>query len=250
MGAIPDSATEPRSSENLFRRNIGLQGRVSEKIMNSPNVNTPDYWNDVYHGEFESGGAASPHYYRDYGPVHDAILRLIPDGSRVLDVACGPGLLCRKIRQRIPSSQVSGIDFSNYVVQRTTERDRDFGIEYHCLDIRTSLGTVGSQSAAGSQFDVVIMCEILEHLEEPESVVASAMDLLRVGGRFILSCPHDNEIPDPEHLRTWGHDDLFHLLNKYSDTISFTHFPPPYFHVWMLAYLTKTAGDLLSPRPA
>ena len=70
-------------------------------------------------------------------------------------------------------------------------------------------------------------------------MVAAAMKLLKPGGRFILTCPHDNAIPDPEHLRIWGHDELFHLLAPYSDTVSFTHFPPPWFHIWMLAYLAK-----------
>jgi hypothetical protein len=55
----------------------------------------------------------------------------------------------------------------------------------------------------------------------------------------VLTCPHDDGIPDPEHLRTWGHDEIFHLLSKYSDTVSFVHFAPPYFHIWLMAYLTK-----------
>jgi SAM-dependent methyltransferase len=87
------------------------------------------------------------------------------------------------------------------------------------------------------------MCEILEHLEAPEEVLCAAMSLLKPGGRFILTCPHDDGIPDPEHLREWGHDNLFHLLAPYSDTISFVHFPPPYFHVWMLAYLNKSVTE-------
>jgi 2-polyprenyl-3-methyl-5-hydroxy-6-metoxy-1,4-benzoquinol methylase len=201
---------------------------------NPANLNTREYWDSVYRTEYESGEARKPGYKRDYAPLHEAVVELIPDGSRVLELACGAGLLCRKIKQRRPGSQVLGVDFSAYVVARNQERDRALGVEYRCLDIRASLGGLGRS------FDVVTMCEILEHLEEPEAMVARALDLLRAGGRFILTCPHDAEIPDPEHLRTWGHDELFHLLAPYSDTISFTHFPPPYFHVWMLAYLTKT----------
>src|SRR5262249_32956621 len=108
------------------------------------------------------------------------------------------------------------------------------GIDYQTTDVRNSLSSIGRE------FDVVMMCEILEHLEEPEAVMSNAFSLLKVGGRFILTCPHDNEIPDPEHIRTWNHDQLFHLLAPYSDTISFVHFPPPYFHIWTLAYLTRT----------
>ena len=42
------------------------------------------------------------------------------------------------------------------------------------------------------------MCEVLEHLAEPEAVLGDAVALVREGGQFILTCPHDNSIPDPE----------------------------------------------------
>ncbi len=206
--------------------------------MNPVNLNTPDYWNGVYREEWESGRVESPDYPRDYGPIHDALIGLIPDGSRVLDIACGPGLLCRKIRERRPAARVLGVDFSQYTIARNAVRDAAMGIDYRCLDIRTGLGSLEGP------FDVVCMCEILEHLEAPEPVVAAALGLLKPGGRFLLTCPHDNDIPDPEHVRSWGHDEIFHLLSPYSQTVSFTHFPPPYYHVWILAYLTKGAGDL------
>ena len=205
--------------------------------MKPTNINTTDYWNQVYQEEWESGQARSENYSRDYGPIHDAIIQLIPDGSRVLDIACGPGLLCRKIKQRLPSTQVLGVDFSQYMIGQNQQRDQALGVEYCCVDIRTALGAIDRE------FDVVSMCEILEHLEEPEAIVADALALLKTGGRFILTCPHDDGIADPEHVRIWGHDDLFHLLAPYSDTISFMHFPPPYFRVWMLAYLTKSETE-------
>jgi 2-polyprenyl-3-methyl-5-hydroxy-6-metoxy-1,4-benzoquinol methylase len=203
--------------------------------MTATNVNTPQYWDHVYKHEWESGQAQGQAYHRDYAPIHDAIIRLIPPGSRFLDIACGPGLLCRKVKQRLPTAQVMGIDFSPYIVRRNQERDQPLGIEYRCMDIRASLASLRCE------FDVIAMCEILEHLEEPEAVVAAAMSLLRARGLFVLTCPHEDAIPDPEHVRTWGHDELFHLLAAYSDTVSFMHFPPPWFDPWMLAFLTKRA---------
>jgi 2-polyprenyl-3-methyl-5-hydroxy-6-metoxy-1,4-benzoquinol methylase len=132
---------------------------------------------------------------------------------------------------RVPDAHVKGVDFAQYVISRNQERDAALGVQYQCVDIRNSLDTLESG------YDVVMMCEILEHLEEPERVVASAMKRLRPGGRFILTCPHDNEIPDPEHVQVWGHNELFHLLSRYSRSVTFMHFPPPYFHIWMLAHL-------------
>ncbi len=204
--------------------------------MTPTNINTPEYWDQVYRQEWETGQVTSQNYSRDYGPIHEAIIGLIPNGSRVLDIACGTGLLGRKIKQRLPASEVMGVDFSAYTIAQNQKRDQSLGIEYRCLDLRHSL------DAIGHQFDVVSMCEILEHLEEPEKVVATAAGLVKTGGRFILTCPHDDGIPDAEHVRCWGHDELFHLLAPYSDTISFVQFPPPYFHLWMMAYLTKSTG--------
>lgn len=197
------------------------------------NINTPDYWDQIYRREWNHGIVASPDYIRDYGPIHDAVISLIADGSSVLDVACGPGLLCRKIKERRPATEVLGVDFSRVTVTHCQERDRSLGVHYRHLDIRHALPTLGRQ------FDVVCMCEILEHLEQPESVVTDAMGRLKPGGRFILTCPHDDDIPDPEHVRQWGHDEVFHLLAPYSDTISFRHFPSPDYHSWMLVHLIK-----------
>ena len=199
------------------------------------NINTPDYWNEVYKREWESQVVGTSEYHRDYGPIHDAILELIPDGARVLDVACGPGLLCRKIKSSLPYTSVTGVDFSPYVIARNTERDERLGVEYLCMDLRTSLASLPCQ------FDAITMCEIIEHLDDPISVVGDAMSRLKHNGLFIASCPHGNEIPDPEHVREWDHESLFHLLAPYSSSISFKHFPPPYFHPWMLAYLRKDA---------
>ena len=55
-----------------------------------------------------------------------------------------------------------GVDFSHYTITQNQERDRALGVEYRCLDIRTSLPTLGGP------FDVVTMCEILEHLRSPK----------------------------------------------------------------------------------
>ncbi len=197
------------------------------------NINTAEYWDHVYSEEWNRGQVLSENYNRDYGPIHDAIIELIEDGARVLDIACGPGIFCRKVAQRRPNATVLGVDFSQYTLEKNREVDRKLKVEYVCTDIRNSLPSIKRE------FDVVTMCEILEHLDDAERVVAEAMSLVRPGGRFIITTPHDNEIPDPEHVRQWGHDELFHLLAPYSDTICFQHFPPPYFHVWMMAYLTK-----------
>jgi 2-polyprenyl-3-methyl-5-hydroxy-6-metoxy-1,4-benzoquinol methylase len=197
------------------------------------NINTPEYWDDVYKREWESKQVLGDKYHRDYGPIHESLIRLIPPASRVLDIACGPGVLCRKIKMHLSDASVTGVDFSSYTIARSTERDRDLGVQYRCLDIRTSLCSLQRE------FDVVIMCEVIEHLDNPAAVIRDAVALLKKNGLFIVSCPHANEIPDAEHVAEWDHESLFHLLSPYSSTITFTRFSPPYYHYWMMAHLRK-----------
>jgi 2-polyprenyl-3-methyl-5-hydroxy-6-metoxy-1,4-benzoquinol methylase len=201
------------------------------------NPNTQQYWDEVYRREWEQGLVGTDRYRRDYGPIHDAVIALIDDAARVLDLGCGPGLLCRRIKLARPRTRVTGVDFSPYAIEQTGARDAQLGITYHCRDLRTTLDGIGGP------FDVITLCEVLEHLDEPERVVAAAMTCLRPGGLFIITCPHDDAIPDVEHVRIWGHDSLFHLLAGYGDVVSFRHFPPPYFHHWTMAWTTRVKRD-------
>jgi SAM-dependent methyltransferase len=195
------------------------------------NPNTPAYWDNVYRRECEGGRIEGGP--RDYQVIHDAVVRLIEDGSRVLDVGCGIGVLCRKIKLRLPRATVLGVDFSRYVVAWNRERDATLGIEYVELDVRTELPEVRRE------FDAVLLCNVLEHLEEPHRVAADAIGLVRPGGLVVMVCPHDEDIPDPERLHRMGHDEVFHLLAPFAQRVTFTRFDPPFYDRWLMAHLTK-----------
>jgi SAM-dependent methyltransferase len=158
---------------------------------------------------------------RDYDVVHEAILSLIPHEGRVLDVACGAGVLCRKIMRRHADASVTGIDGSAYAITRNIEQDRHLGIEYICGDIRTELRTLAGD------FDVVILHDVIQHLDDVTSVCDAAAALLGKGGSLIVTCPHDNGVPHAAPLHQWGHDQLFHMLAKYGRRVSFQHFDAP-----------------------
>lgn len=220
-GAPPDPGSVASIAENA---------QISTTL--GQNINTPDYWDRVYRREWESGQVFSATYAREYGLVHDRIISLIPPSSRVLDVACGSGVLCRKVKERLPETKVTGVDFSQYTVDRAQWVDRDAGIEYVCVDVQTSLRMLDER------FDVIVMAEIIEHLNDAPRTIDDAMTLLAPGGRLIITCPHDASIPSNEHVHQWGHDELFHLLTAYSDTVCFTQFPPSH-DKWMMAHLVS-----------
>lgn len=196
------------------------------------NINTPGYWDGRYQQEWESGEVFSDDYARDYGPVHDAMIALIPDGSAVLDVACGSGVLCRKIKQRLPNTVVTGVDFSHYTIEQNQRANEYPENHYRQLDVQTELPTLNQQ------YDVITMAEIIEHLDDAARAISDAVGLLKPGGRMIITCPHDGSIPSKEHVRQFGHDRLFHLLTAHTDTVCFTQFPSSHAK-WMMASFTK-----------
>jgi len=73
------------------------------------------------------------------------------------------------------------------------------------------------------------MSEIIEHLKQPERTLFNIMKLLKKHGLFFISCPHDKDVVywmkkykvSDERLRIWTHDNIFHLLSKYSNEITF-----------------------------
>jgi len=157
----------------------------------------------------------------DFDAVHEAILALVQHDGRVLDGACGAGILCRKIKQRHPAASVTGIDASAYTIMRNTEIDRDLGIEYVHGDIRTELRMLPGD------YDVVILHDMIEHLDNAASVTDAAAALLCSGGLLIVTCPHDDGVSYAVPSHRWGHDQLFHLLARYGRRVSFQHFDPP-----------------------
>jgi SAM-dependent methyltransferase len=138
----------------------------------------------------------------------------------VADLGTGTGTLCRAVAQEREPVAVVGVDFSKAAMSAAEQRDAALGIQYEQADLQESLAGLEQGT-----WDVVTLCEVIEHVSAPVAVVRNAVALLRRGGTLIVSCPHDDSIPSHEHVSRWGHDELYHLLAPISKTISF--FPLP-----------------------
>jgi 2-polyprenyl-6-hydroxyphenyl methylase/3-demethylubiquinone-9 3-methyltransferase len=107
-------------------------------------------------------------------------------GSAVLDVGCGGGLLSEALARR--GAAVFGIDLAeaNLEVARRHAADAALAIEYRSVDVEA----LARERAAG--FDVVCCLEMLEHVPEPQRVVAACAALLRPGGAVFFSTINRN----------------------------------------------------------
>lgn len=99
-------------------------------------------------------------------------------GARVLEVGCGSGAVAVELHRR--GYQVTGIDTADVLVRKAHER---------CPDARFVIGDVAALPERDGPFDVVAFFDVLEHLDEPRALLASALRLARPGALVIATVP-------------------------------------------------------------
>lgn len=102
------------------------------------------------------------------------------DGLTVLDIGCGGGLVSEPVARL--GAAVTGIDpaFENIEAARRHAEGQGLAIDY-----RTSL--VEDLVAEGRTFDCVLCLEVVEHVPDIATFLATCAKLVRPGGLMILS---------------------------------------------------------------
>ncbi len=107
-------------------------------------------------------------------------------GARVLDVGCGGGLLCESLARA--GAKVTGIDLAPGMIEvaQLHATEQQLAIDYRVADA----GELAI--AAPASFDVVASMEMLEHVPDPMSMMATLGKLVRPGGQVFVSTLNRN----------------------------------------------------------
>lgn len=101
-------------------------------------------------------------------------------GLTVLDVGCGGGILAESLATL--GATVSGIDVVAKNIAIATHHAEQSGLRVHY-----ELTTVESLASSGSQFDVILNMEVVEHVNDLESFMAASCRLMRPGGMMFVA---------------------------------------------------------------
>ncbi len=128
--------------------------------------------------------------HRAANVTHDAVVALVPPGSRVLDLGCGSGTLLRRL-QREKEVYGTGLEIDFAGAQATLD-----GGSHVLLDIPdderagTGEGTLGL--VPDDSFDLVVLNETLQVMRRPDQVIG---EVLRVAQHAVVSFPNFGYLP-------------------------------------------------------
>jgi SAM-dependent methyltransferase len=118
---------------------------------------------------------------------------LVPEGGCIVDVGCGTGA---DVAAFPPSYDRHGLDRSASAIEFA--RRRHPGISFAAADLPDSGGDVISGA------DLVLLCDVLEHVEQDDVLLRWLIGALKPGAHLLLTVPADPRLWSP-HDETYGH---------------------------------------------
>lgn len=120
-----------------------------------------------------------------------------PAGGRVLDVGSGNGYFLMEIAERFqdvnPAVSYIGLDVSTHNIVHLTRRLR----QAEHARVSAVLGTGESLPFESNSIDVVVSCEVIEHVADKDAMIEEVYRVLVPGGVFLFTTP------SKQALRNW-----------------------------------------------
>lgn len=118
------------------------------------------------------------------------ILKHVPNATVILDLACGTGILTRKIAEKFPAAGVVGVDITQSYLDVAKKNSKKYNNISYILQDAEHLDL-------GMKFDCITSSYIPKYCK-PEVLIKACLEHLKPGGMIVL---HDFVYPDSAGVR-------------------------------------------------
>lgn len=105
-------------------------------------------------------------------------------GEKILDIGCGSGVIAKEFAKK--GGEIYGFDLSSRAVEYARSRN--------IRNTNFILADAHNIPFKSNYFDVVVGCEVIEHLLEPDRMIAEIARVLKNGGRLLLFTPNSTSL--------------------------------------------------------
>ena len=164
-----------------------------------------DLWEkgaDWWQRNFTEG--ADPEYEEQILPLVERYAR---GARRVLDIGCGEGQVSRRLASQ--GAEVVGLDVTESQIRRAYDRGGLSGYLQACAH---------QLPCRDAEFDTVVLCLAIEHVEPFEAAIQEVARVLTPGGRFLLLLVHPLlQSPGSGWVEVVDSDEHFWRVGSYLD---------------------------------
>jgi SAM-dependent methyltransferase len=137
----------------------------------------------------------------DMAALRDVKTRL-GRSPRVLDVACGTGVLLKQLIERVPDVEAYGVDASaDMLAQARVALDGQPNV--HLAQAVVKAGETAGLPFAPGSFDLITFTNALQEIAEPVAVLAGLRQLLAPEGQLVIEDYARREPPFPWAIVAW-----------------------------------------------
>ena len=184
--------------------------------------------------KYASGNPIARRLVQGFLKSHRKLLARVPASKAVLDVGCGEGFLLAQIREDLPDARVTALDLDPATVAETRDE---------CPGASVLVADAERLPFADGSFDLVVACEVLEHLPDPSLALAEFRRVLSVSGSLLASVPWEpvwrilNVVRGaylsewgntPGHINHFGRGEILRLVEQSGFRVKEVHRPFPW----------------------
>ena len=159
-----------------------------------------DYYDSEHHGQLAALEAGNFWFRARNALILWALDRFFPQAQAMLEIGCGTGFVLKALEDSRPDSRLVGTEILLKGLEVARRR----------VTARTELVQLDARSLPfRDEFDVVGVFDVIEHIDDDESILGEVAKALKVGGGLLVTVPH--------HVFLWSEiDKVSRHFRRYS----------------------------------